>query len=194
VLDAFATTDARWFASWDGLHYTFSARGTSSPPTHWRWQWQGGVSHSNTNILLNMLCNSCAGPNATRVARQRRARALKPRSADVQPYRPLLPNVVKNRNRCRLRYQDGLKLKPLEAAAQERREKRLATSTAGSVRGAKNGLSAQLDAKFNALEDAVRKQDGKLGEIRTMLEQNHAMLVESRAMLMRLLRNSTAAR
>ena len=58
VIDASITTDARWLATWDGIHYT---RGTYSDKDQSEfkdvYQWQGGVSWMNTLIFLNMVCN-----------------------------------------------------------------------------------------------------------------------------------------
>ena len=58
VLDAFWPSAARWFATWDGVHYTFSARVQDYPNKPFAWQWQGGVSHTNLIVYLNVLCNN----------------------------------------------------------------------------------------------------------------------------------------
>eukprot|EP00966_Prymnesium_polylepis_P102121 2365097-Prymnesium_polylepis.1 len=81
ILDAYATTDSRWFASWDGLHYSFTARAGSArraPPAQqrYRWQWQGGVSYTNTLVLLNMLCNSCQKPRSEKLPLRRSGGAI----------------------------------------------------------------------------------------------------------------------
>jgi hypothetical protein len=67
VLDAYAMSDARWFASHDGIHYTwssFSVNETEQDMNHSKVaqprsqeQWQGGVSWMNAVVLANMLCN-----------------------------------------------------------------------------------------------------------------------------------------
>jgi hypothetical protein len=59
VLDAHILTAARWYASHDGTHYTESLGGTNSKQTM-EYEWQGGVSHTTTQVLMNMMCN----PNA----------------------------------------------------------------------------------------------------------------------------------
>jgi hypothetical protein len=58
VLDAHGPSAARWFATWDGVHYTFSARVQDYPDKPFAWQWQGGVSHTNLIVYLNVLCNN----------------------------------------------------------------------------------------------------------------------------------------
>ena len=64
VVDAHDITDARWYASWDGVHYLFSSRHAATRPADWtvRFQWQGGVAHAITTVLLNTLCNRCLPP------------------------------------------------------------------------------------------------------------------------------------
>lgn len=57
ILESHEPSLARWFASWDGVHYTFAARVAEYPQPLFRWQWQGGVSHMNAVVLLNLLCN-----------------------------------------------------------------------------------------------------------------------------------------
>lgn len=57
ILDSYSPALSRWFATHDGVHYTFSARVVDYPDPPFRWQWQGGVSHMNAMVLVNMLCN-----------------------------------------------------------------------------------------------------------------------------------------
>ena len=73
ILDSYAMTDAAWYASWDGLHYSFSARGADrAEASPFAWQWQGGVSHMSTVALLNMLCNRCGRSDSGGGRRRRR--------------------------------------------------------------------------------------------------------------------------
>ena len=63
TVDAHAVSAGRWMASWDGIHYSFSV----TPNASWSrftYQWQGGVSFTSTNLLLNLLCphDGCAKP------------------------------------------------------------------------------------------------------------------------------------
>merc|ERR1712113_180556 len=55
VLDAAVRSDARWFSSHDGIHYSLST-GQGFREAGYSVQWQGGVSHMNGMVLLNMLC------------------------------------------------------------------------------------------------------------------------------------------
>jgi hypothetical protein len=56
VVDAYITTEPRWYASHDGIHYTNGLCGTNSAKGM-RLEWQGGVSHYTPMMLLNLMCN-----------------------------------------------------------------------------------------------------------------------------------------
>jgi len=99
ILDSHAITDAMWYGSWDGLHYTFSAR-VSDPhgASPFRWQWQGGASHMSTIVLLNMLCNHCHAAPSDRPPPARRtlpaARAFVSILADSSAMRAACPSAA----------------------------------------------------------------------------------------------------
>ena len=63
-VDAHDVTDARWYSSWDGVHYLLSSRHSekAAADSKLRYQWQGGVAHTVTTVLLNALCNRCLTP------------------------------------------------------------------------------------------------------------------------------------
>jgi len=58
ILDGRQITEARWYASHDGIHYTWSSFENELRPTTDVIQWQGGVSWMTTTVLLNMICNN----------------------------------------------------------------------------------------------------------------------------------------
>lgn len=58
ILDGRRMTEARWYASHDGIHYSWSSFENELRPTTDVVQWQGGVSWMITTVLLNMICNS----------------------------------------------------------------------------------------------------------------------------------------
>ena len=60
ILDSYSPSLPRWFASWDGAHYTFASRVKQYPDPPFALQWQGGVSHMSTMVYINMLCNTDA--------------------------------------------------------------------------------------------------------------------------------------
>ena len=64
LVDAYQITDARWFASWDGVHYLLSSRHADVAPSYaqLKYEWQGGVAHTVTTVLMNTLCNRCLVP------------------------------------------------------------------------------------------------------------------------------------
>ena len=57
ILDGRQMTEARWYASHDGIHYSWSSFDNELRPTTDVVQWQGGVSWMITTVLLNLICN-----------------------------------------------------------------------------------------------------------------------------------------
>ena len=58
ILDGTQITKARWYASHDGTHYTWSSFLNELRPKEDVVQWQGGVSYMITTVLLNVICNT----------------------------------------------------------------------------------------------------------------------------------------
>ena len=80
ILDSYEPALSRWFATHDGVHYTFSARVVEYPDPPFRWQWQGGVSHMNTMVYVNLLCNGGLRRRQAAGGSQRGHQASKSRS------------------------------------------------------------------------------------------------------------------
>eukprot|EP00906_Rhabdomonas_costata_P031414 RCo044364 len=59
TLDLYSMTEARWDATWDGMHYQLY---WPSGPTR---DWYGGVCRMATMLFLNLLCNPCVAKNTS---------------------------------------------------------------------------------------------------------------------------------
>lgn len=58
VVDAYALTHMRWYASWDGTHHSKSIDTFSHGHSGFSCQWQGGVSRMVTFAFLNAACGA----------------------------------------------------------------------------------------------------------------------------------------
>jgi hypothetical protein len=62
VLDGESLTEAHWWSSWDGLHYSEMGAHFAKSFSKQLKRWNGGTSMMATQTLINKVCNQPCNP------------------------------------------------------------------------------------------------------------------------------------